>query len=416
MNSSFIERLNNKLNMIELTSKPIIENDIAWQQHGTPDKVIDMMLDMYYENGEFNNNEKILILFNVEFIKQIYFKYKDELIFGNLYFIADTKEKFDIVRKLYPNVHCLFCNEHIIEKLIEKIGEFNVKKFDIVFSNPPYNNGLDIVILNYICKFSKNIIFLHPISWLLSNDITATKFNQYKKQKDNHFLKKLFIFKGNSILNIKLFGGLGISFFNTTQKFDNVEVIDRYYTNSIYKTDIYNISIHGTNIDMVKEFQNKLNFYIKNHGNLLTNNIKNYEDLTDFSVRFAGIRGNIKNDTLSDDFYSMICKNYNDNKCDKNYRNSVEKYNLTLWSFKSENERMNFINYCKSKFARFCLTFTKFNANLNHGQPTKQVPWLDFTQEWNDAKLCKEFEISDKLWNYINNFIPDYYDDYKSGF
>ena len=51
MNSSFIEKLNNKLNMIELTSKPIVENAMAWQQHGTPDNVIDMMLDMYYENG-----------------------------------------------------------------------------------------------------------------------------------------------------------------------------------------------------------------------------------------------------------------------------------------------------------------------------------------------------------------------------
>ena len=67
--------------MIELTSKPIVENDAAWQQHGTPNEVIDMMLEMYYKNGEFKNNERILILFNVEFIKQIYFKYKDELIF-----------------------------------------------------------------------------------------------------------------------------------------------------------------------------------------------------------------------------------------------------------------------------------------------------------------------------------------------
>ena len=132
MNSSFIEKLNNKLNMIELTSKPIVENAMAWQQHGTPDNVINMMLDMYYENGEFKNNEKILILFNVEIIKQIYFKYRDELIFGNLYFVADSKEKFDIVKRLYPNIHCVLCDQHNIENLIKKIGEFNVKKFDIV--------------------------------------------------------------------------------------------------------------------------------------------------------------------------------------------------------------------------------------------------------------------------------------------
>ena len=34
----------------------------------------------------------------------------------------------------------------------------------------------------------------------------------------------------------------------------------------------------------------------------------------------------------------------------------------------------------------------------------------------NDTKFCKKFEISEEFWNYIDNFIPDYYDDYKSGF
>ena len=32
------------------------------------------------------------------------------------------------------------------------------------------------------------------------------------------------------------------------------------------------------------------------------------------------------------------------------------------------------------------------------------------------ANLCKEFRILEELWQYIDNFIPDYYDDYKSGF
>ena len=53
--------------------------------------------------------------------------------------------------------------------------------------------------------------------------------------------------------------------------------------------------------------------------------------------------------------------------------------------------------------------------NVNRGE-LKLIPWLDFTQEWNDAKLCKEFGINEELWKYIDNFIPDYYDDYKSGF
>ena len=85
-----------------------------------------------------------------------------------------------------------------------------------------------------------------------------------------------------------------------------------------------------------------------------------------------------------------------------------------VFSFDNKKERDNFIKYCKTKFSRFFLSYIKYNGNLFDSD--RYVPWLDFTQEWNDAKLCKEFGISNELWNYIDNFIPDYYEDYKSGF
>ena len=93
--------------------------------------------------------------------------------------------------------------------------------------------------------------------------------------------------------------------------------------------------------------------------------------------------------------------------------NEVNYQSYLLWSFNTENERQNFINYCKSKFARFCLSLRKVGSHLDRTE-ILYVPWLDFTQEWNDAKLCKEFGISEELWKYIDNFIPDYYDDYKA--
>ena len=69
----------------------------------------------------------------------------------------------------------------------------------------------------------------------------------------------------------------------------------------------------------------------------------------------------------------------------------------------------------KTKIYRIALSLCKTNPNADSSCMT-YIPWMDFTQEWNDKKLCEEFGISEELWNYIDNFIPDYYDDYDSGF
>ena len=64
---------------------------------------------------------------------------------------------------------------------------------------------------------------------------------------------------------------------------------------------------------------------------------------------------------------------------------------------------------------RFILSCIKVGGHIDSGE-LEIIPWLDFTQEWNDKKLCELFNINNKLWNYIDNFIPDYYEDYISGF
>ena len=61
------------------------------------------------------------------------------------------------------------------------------------------------------------------------------------------------------------------------------------------------------------------------------------------------------------------------------------------------------------------MSFIKVGGHLDSGE-LEVIPWMDFTQEWNDKKLCDVFNISNELWKYIDNFIPDYYEDYKSGF
>ena len=411
MNSSFIENLNNKLNMIELTSKPIVENDAAWQQHGTPNEVIDMMLEMYYKNGEFKNNERILILFNVEFIKQIYFKYRDELIFGNLYFIADSQEKFDIVKRLYPNVHCVLCDQHNIENLIKKIGEFNVKKFDIVFSNPPYNDNLDLKILEKLFPVAKNIVFIHPSIFILDKRFVKDLYNRIR---NTNYLSELTLFWGNRLFNIGLFTPLCISCWDISKTNNNVEVNDLAFSNTTYNCKINEVSInYGSLLPLKKDFDIFFN-NIKQYQRAYDKRVKpDYSDMTDFSIKLATIRGHIGLDCIADDFFSYCSMDLKNNFVDSTWRAKRKNDGERLcWSFSTEKDRLNFAKYLNTKIVRFISSLIKISQNYD----MTYVPWLDFTQEWNDAKLCKEFGISEELWNYIDKFIPDYYDDYKSGF
>jgi hypothetical protein len=76
--------------------------------------------------------------------------------------------------------------------------------------------------------------------------------------------------------------------------------------------------------------------------------------------------------------------------------------------FLTEIELDNFINYLKTDFARFCLALLKNKSDLHRGE-LEIVPWLDFTEEWDDEKLFEKFDVSQELQDYIRDFLPDYY-------
>jgi hypothetical protein len=138
---------------------------------------------------------------------------------------------------------------------------------------------------------------------------------------------------------------------------------------------------------------------------------------SDFSIRFSRWCGHVG----KPDFYSPINitgveKQFVEKSYVTEFGRTGKRFQYMIISLNSEEERWNFVNYWKSKVVRFILSFYKCNISLLDGNTWRAVPWMDFTQEWNDKKLCEEFGISEELWNYIDNFIPDYYSDYKSGF
>ena len=131
--------------------------------------------------------------------------------------------------------------------------------------------------------------------------------------------------------------------------------------------------------------------------------------MSKYYCQLAGIIGHSSKTNgimCKDDFYTMVMKDSDRNKGIRNTK--VRKDGFLAWEFNTEPELENFISYLKTDFARFCLAIYK-NAQNNHYGEMSLITWLDFNEEWDDAKLYKHFNIDQKTQDYITNFLPDYY-------
>lgn len=292
-----------------------------------------------------------------------------------------------------------------------------MNKFDVVFSNPPYTDSLDLKLLNNLIEegIADKIIAVHPASFIFSK-----KLRNYIKQNDK--LENACLFWGNDIFNIKLFVPVCISVWNINKETDTITIADNAFNNEIYTVkSLEECTFHGTHYP-TKFVEFIQNYMLKHEGAIIDepHNIKpDYSGMNGYLIKFAAIRGNRpkpNTNKINDDFFTMITQDYKtDNFCKKDFKYDKQiSYNLTLWSFKTKEERINFTNYCKTKVVRFLLSLAKTGQAMIKSKPCRLIPWMDFTKEWTDEKLIKEFDIDKELWNYIDKFIPDYYEDYKT--
>ena len=79
---------------------------------------------------------------------------------------------------------------------------------------------------------------------------------------------------------------------------------------------------------------------------------------------------------------------------------------LTICPQETEEKALNVYNYLRTKFVRFLiqLTLTGMNMSIDN---FKFVPWLDFSEEWNDEKLYKKYELDEKEIAVIESVIRE---------
>ena len=345
-------------------------------------------------------DKKILVLYNIEFIQVLVEERKINP--ENIYYIADNELEYLSAIKIFK-VQSYKLSDFSVPALKKLIVGIDMK-FDVVFSNPPYTNNVDIKILNELLPISEQIIAIHPSTWLIDCKY-GTKFTVDFRNNISKSLSSIEMFNGNPIFNIGLYVPTVITHINSKH---NGSIQVNFFNDSFEIENIFDISKYGVKWhDLVKTFFDSM----KQHISINDNKIDSENPpLNKLFVQLARIRGHVnlsaKSDSskiAQDDFYTMIMKSSEDNK-------GIRKTNQNppTFAFDTETEQNNFIEYLKTDFARFCLSIYKNGVSLVGGE-LGLIPWLDFTEEWNDDKLFAKFDVSQELQDYIRDFLPDYY-------
>ena len=415
---NFIEKLFYDFNERYLKEAKARGVDLGLQTVYTPIDKIEKATNFRFANHITAETKSVAVLFNTEFInyfvKELPLDYINNIKWT---FFYDCKFDYDQVQD------CIFFSQKNIN--IEMISIENIKdldkvmagkKFDIVFSNPPYgtsnSNALDLIILKSCFLIANKIIFIHPSEWFLNKYSKKQIKSELKKSSK---LEKISLIWGNSIFDIGIFMPLCISEWNTCKKTNFVKINDFAFSKKSFECLSEDFDIHYGNVKNFYKDYTDLITKLKSYDSIYLHRVNaDLSNLTDYSVKIANIRGHIAANGFSSDFFTYIGLNEKKiNYTDKTYtvkRNRDDE--RKCWSFNNEDSRKNFVSYMKTKFVRFGNSLAK----TAQGPSYEFIPWLDFTKEWNDKKLCEEFGISEELWQYIDNFIPDYYEDYISGF
>lgn len=310
--------------------------------------------------------------------------------------------------------HCVFDKQDIYELntfygsfLTKEFDEhmknvWGVDKFDIVIGNPPYNKNIDLDFLKKSHDISDIVLFVHPSVWVMDNKFVNKPYNQIREHiKDR--LKSLTLFNGNHLFNISIYSPCSFTFI-TKEKSNDIEVKNKI-TKKTYKTkNIYDIDLNDCNPTYLK-LKEKIKSLMGKNSNLWDICLKKEANTKNYEVGFSPIRGHedYSDDSMfKDDFHTLIQK-----KDETKHIGTTTHYKLKF-GFDTMNEATNFFNYIKTNFVRFCLSIYKQNQHNDTGE-LKIVPYLDFTQEWTDEKLYKEFNLTEEEINFINTHIPKYY-------
>jgi hypothetical protein len=211
--------------------------------------------------------------------------------------------------------------------------------FNCIISNPPYNKGLDLKILQDIWELGETIVFVHPSMWLYDKKGNHKLFLDTKKLVKDHVTHAEEIENSNHVFNIQLFQNIFITKFEQNPNPDIV-------------IDLKDIDLHHTS-QVFRSLCLKILMYCKKNGSLEDKLVHtNPTELWECGI--SGIRGHYQNP----DLYTFVRKQ----NPETHIGTSTRYYMKFL--FESEIEATNFRDFLKLKLVRFCLSLYKIQKSI----------------------------------------------------
>jgi len=195
-------------------------------------------------------------------------------------------------------------------------------------------------------------------------------------------------------------------------KDENIEVIYSHINPDNKEVKVYDklddIFIHGN--DIVLDIRDKI---FSKMTTSIWDNVSRKGSFDNNYVKINTVCGNPpKSGKLNPDFFCLIYKadEYKKDKLVIPHKSlPLDTGDKNYISVSTREEGNNCFDYLLTKFARFCLSLYKMNSQLSRGE-LLAVPYMDFTQKWDDEKLFNHFGFTQEEIDFINEYIQDWYE------
>jgi len=278
----------------------------------------------------------------------------------------------------------------------------DIKKFDVVVGDPPFSSRPILKFLKSAFNLSNRyILWTHQTGWLFGRtkpgDTPNERYEEIKKllNGNTEYLK---LFNANPfILGITVITPMAINFIDKEKKDDDIFVEDILNNKKITYNNIYQAN-KWSDTEIYPSLEKKMLDLSSNDN--LNNHVKKREG--NFFVNGKDLGGQVRYNKLTQ-FYGPAHFIF----IAKKEKVSNSASGKLWWSFKTKEEAENFLDFCKTKWARFGLSIPKI-YQINYGD-TWAIPWLDWKQKWTDEKFEKLIKATPEEIAFVNEKIPKYY-------
>jgi hypothetical protein len=265
--------------------------------------------------------------------------------------------------------------------------------------NPPYLKNLHLEFLIQGLNCSDNVSLTHPSGWLFRN---GQKIEQKAKLLLKNRVKSITLYNGNSVFKGAEFD-CPLTITKAAKSYEGpIELIYKSSGNKYYVNDLSEMPT---------------GFWEPNDTHLSI--VDRYKQLTksscigDLAGKYTGSSFVQSPRTCGHAVHKDPAKFCTDDFFTFFYRNSdiwTLKPKEPCYNVNNNEQAKSLVSYMKTKFARFGLSIHKISRDCYLSRYLSNVPLPPLDRQWTEQSIMDYYKIPTDQVDYINSFIPDYYE------